>query len=77
MVWENEIESDYQHQLFYRKALDKLEDEWQKHWKDYLNTHWLDPSIMVKARRYERAKKNYRLVKKRYDHERFTRRWGH
>ena len=72
-----EIKSDYQHQEFYRKVLDELEDRWIKLREEYLNTHWRDPGFEVMTRKYDRAKRNYRLVKKRYDQERFTRRWGH
>lgn len=72
-----EIKSDYEHQRFYRKALDELEDRWQKAWSEYLNTAWDDPSARMRCDRYDQTKRNYRLVKERYDRERFTRMWGH
>lgn len=75
MKWE--IKSDYQHQEFYRRVLDELEDRWIDLREEYLNTHWRDPSVEVITRKYDRARKNYQLVKQRYDVERFTRRWGH
>lgn len=74
-MWE--IKSDYQHQRFYRKVLDELEDRFIAHWKTFLNTAWWDPTAAVKTRKYDRAKNNYRLVKERYDRERSTRGWGH
>lgn len=72
-----EIKSDYQHQLFYRKVLDELEDRFKKARSDLLNTSWKDPSAEEKTREYDRARMNYLLVSDRYNRERFTRGWGH
>lgn len=75
MKWE--IKSDYQHQEFYRKVLDELEDRRLKAREAYLNVHWEDSSFQLKASTYEQRMRNYILVKQRYERERFARRWGH
>lgn len=72
-----EIKSDYQHQEFYRKVLDELEDRFLKSREAYLNTNWNHSSVIAKARAFDRSAINYYRVKKRYERERFTRRWKH
>ena len=69
--------SDYEHQLYYRWLLDQLEAIW-KGWREtYINMSWEDPSISYFARKADRWRRNYNLVKKRYDRERSEREWPH
>lgn len=70
-----EIKSDHQHQLFYRRLLDTLEEMIKMRREEYLNTPY-DEAVW-KSVAYKRARDNYMLVRKRYERERIARGWGH
>lgn len=71
------IKSDYEHQAFYRKVLDELEQRHLDGHRDYLNTHYEDPRFNERYVSWRRAQKNYLLVEKRYKIYRQMKGWGH
>lgn len=72
-----EIKSDYEHQRFYRRVLDELEQRSLDGHYNYLHTHYLDPRFDDSYRAWRRAQKNYRLVEGRYKRYRQAKGWGH